>query len=172
MALGRPNPRAPERRDPARAFGSSPAFQRFSWRSGAPTRARWKALEGSGAARFDVWRGARYMRGTRHPGNPTMNASKEAPPAAQSSEEALLAMRRSKAEALRARGENPFPNAIDTAQRAWVGGLRARFAPALADAAEQRYDAAKFSELASGERVLVLGRVIARRGFGKLTFLR
>jgi lysyl-tRNA synthetase class 2 len=101
-----------------------------------------------------------------------MNASREAPPAAQSSEEALLAMRRSKAEALRARGENPFPNAIDTAQRAWLGSLRARFAPALADAAEQRYEPAKFAELASGERVLVLGRVIARRGFGKLTFLR
>jgi lysyl-tRNA synthetase, class II len=101
-----------------------------------------------------------------------MNASREAPPAAQSSEEALLAMRRSKAEALRARGENPFPNTIDTAQRAWLGSLRARFAPALADAAEQRYDPAKFSELASGERVLVLGRVIARRGFGKLTFMR
>jgi len=101
-----------------------------------------------------------------------MNASREAPPAAQSSEEALSAMRRSKAEALRARGENPFPNAIDTAQRAWLGSLRSRFAPALTDAVEQRYDPAKFAELASGERVLVLGRVIARRGFGKLTFLR
>src|SRR5688572_9712327 len=60
------------------------------------------------------------------PRNPTMNAPREAPPAAQSSEEALLAMRRSKAEALRARGENPSPNAIDTAQRAWLGSLRAR----------------------------------------------
>jgi lysyl-tRNA synthetase class 2 len=96
-----------------------------------------------------------------------------APPGAQSSEEALLAMRRSKAEALRARGENPFPNAIDTDARAWIGDLRARFAPALTDALEQRYDAAKFGELLGGlGRVLVLGRVIARRGFGKLTFLR
>ena len=102
-----------------------------------------------------------------------MNASKEAaPPAAQSSEEALLAMRRSKAEALRARGENPYPNRVDVARRAWIGALRARFAPALSSAAEERYDAAKFVELGSDERVVVLGRVITRRGFGKLTFLR
>jgi lysyl-tRNA synthetase, class II len=82
-------------------------------------------------------------------------------------------MRRSKAEALRARGENPFPNAIDTGARAWLGDLRTRFSPALTDAAEQRYDAARFADLASNVgHVLVLGRVIARRGFGKLTFLR
>jgi lysyl-tRNA synthetase, class II len=102
-----------------------------------------------------------------------MNAPKDAAsPAAQSSEEALLAMRRSKAEGLRGRGENPFPNQVDAGARAWIGALRARFAPALADTTEQRYDTEKFAALASSERVLVLGRVIARRGFGKLTFLR
>jgi lysyl-tRNA synthetase class 2 len=82
-------------------------------------------------------------------------------------------MRRSKAEALRARGENPFPNAIETEKRAWLGDLRARVAPALIDGVGERYDAAKFAELASNVGpVLALGRVIARRGFGKLTFLR
>jgi lysyl-tRNA synthetase, class II len=113
-----------------------------------------------------------------------MNASKDAAPAgatatpgAQSNEEALLAMRRAKADALRARGENPFPNTIDTGARAWLGELRKRFAPALTDATEQRYDPAKFAEIAAkqppeAQRVLVVGRVIARRGFGKLTFLR
>jgi lysyl-tRNA synthetase, class II len=102
-----------------------------------------------------------------------MNTSKDAgPPGAQSSEEALLAMRRSKAEALRGRGENPFPNRVAASARTCVGELRTRFAPALADAAEQRYDADRFAALQSGERALVLGRVIARRGFGKLTFLR
>jgi lysyl-tRNA synthetase, class II len=123
-----------------------------------------------------------------------MNAPKDAAPAgataptapaaqpetqagAQSSEEALVAMRRSKAEALRARGENPFPNNVDAASRAWLGDLRRRYAPALTDAAEQRYDAAKFADLSAkvpvdAQRVLVLGRIIARRGFGKLTFLR
>jgi lysyl-tRNA synthetase class 2 len=102
-----------------------------------------------------------------------MNASKDAAPAgAQSSEEALVAMRRSKAEALRARGENPFPNQVAQSERSWIGELRARFAPALLDAAEQRYDAEKFQALQGGARALVLGRVIARRGFGKLTFLR
>jgi lysyl-tRNA synthetase class 2 len=111
------------------------------------------------------------MNATREaapPGAPAPGAT----PGSNSSEEALLALRRSKAEALRSRGENPFPNAIDTAARAWLGDLRARFAPALTDATEQRYDPARFAELANGERVLVLGRVIARRGFGKLTFLR
>ena len=102
-----------------------------------------------------------------------MNASKDAAPAgAQSSEEALVAMRRAKAEGLRARGENPFPNQVGASERTWIGDLRARFAPALTDAAEQRYDAEKFAALADGARALVLGRVIARRGFGKLTFLR
>jgi lysyl-tRNA synthetase, class II len=103
-----------------------------------------------------------------------MVPSKEAPvTGAQSSEEALVAMRRSKAELLRARGENPFPNALDTGTRVWLGDLRARFAAALVEGAEQRYDAARFAEFAGGGgRVLVLGRVIARRGFGKLTFLR
>ncbi|HWO08087.1 MAG TPA: lysine--tRNA ligase [Polyangiaceae bacterium] len=102
-----------------------------------------------------------------------MNASKDAvPAAAQSSEEALLAMRRSKAEALRSRGDNPFPNQVAASERSWIGDLRTRFAPALADAAEQRYDAEKFAALQGGERVYVLGRVVARRGFGKLTFLR
>ncbi len=92
---------------------------------------------------------------------------------AQSSEEALLAIRRAKAEAQRARGENPFPNDIDTSNRAWLGDLRARFAPALIEPVEQRYDPTKFAALATeGQRVLVLGRVMARRGFGKLSFLR
>jgi len=102
-----------------------------------------------------------------------MNASKDAAPAgAQSSEEALVAMRRSKAGALRARGENPFPNQVAASERSWIGELRSRFAPALLDAAEQRYDAEKFASLQGGSRAVVLGRVVARRGFGKLTFLR
>ncbi len=94
---------------------------------------------------------------------------------AQSSEEALIAMRRGKAEAARARGENPFPNTIDTSDRVWLGDLRKRFAAALSSPAEERYDPARFAEIAGSEpasAVLVLGRVMARRGFGKLSFLR
>jgi hypothetical protein len=109
------------------------------------------------------------MRETRTPerAEEPMNAERDpappGPPAgAQSSEEALIGMRRSKAEALRQKGENPFPNAIDTAQRVWLGELRAKYAPALTDAAEQKYDPAKFAELgakfaeAGALRVLVL----------------
>jgi lysyl-tRNA synthetase class 2 len=103
------------------------------------------------------------------------------PPQAQtpgqtSSEDALIATRRAKAEAARARGENPFPNAIDTTDRVWLGPLRQRFESALVDPVEQRYDPAKFAELAGPEaerpQLQVLGRVMARRGFGKLSFLR
>jgi lysyl-tRNA synthetase class 2 len=82
-------------------------------------------------------------------------------------------MRRSKAEAQRAAGKNPFPNDIDTSRRAWLGQLRARFAEALTEPVEQRYDPARFAALLPGEdAVVVLGRVMARRGFGKLSFLR
>jgi lysyl-tRNA synthetase class 2 len=104
-----------------------------------------------------------------------------ATPGAHSSEEALIAMRRSKAEAARASGHDPFPNDIDTTRRSWLGDLRARFAQALSDPIELRYDPTRFGALtaqagtsgeSAGARVLVLGRVMARRGFGKLSFLR
>jgi lysyl-tRNA synthetase, class II len=103
-----------------------------------------------------------------------------AAPGAQSSEEALIAMRRSKAEAARANGRDPFPNDIDASRRSWLGDLRTRFAEALVNPAELRYDPARFAGLqaasaepgASVAPALVLGRVLARRGFGKLSFLR
>lgn len=93
-------------------------------------------------------------------------------PAAQSNEEALIATRRAKAETARARGENPFPNDVDTTGRAWIGDLRARYASALSDPVEQRYDPAQFAALGASPVVQVLGRVLGRRGFGKLSFLR
>ncbi|MEY2935073.1 MAG: hypothetical protein RL033_5822 [Pseudomonadota bacterium] len=105
-----------------------------------------------------------------------MNAPPDPPAAAaQSSEEALIATRRAKAEAARARGENPFPNDVDAADRVWLGPLRQRFESAVVDAAEQRYDAVRFAQLVgagAAEQQHVLGRVVGRRGFGKLTFLR
>ena len=93
----------------------------------------------------------------------------------QSSEEALIATRRAKAEAARGRGENPFPNQLDTSDRTWLGPLRQRFESALVDPVEQRYDPVRFASIAGpGEQpqLHVFGRIIARRGFGKLTFLR
>ncbi len=100
------------------------------------------------------------------------SAPKEPQPAAQSSEEALIANRRSKADAARARGNDPFPNAVDTSARAWLGDLRKRFDTALTDPTEQRYDPAKFAALQDTQAVQVLGRVLGQRGFGKLSFLK
>jgi lysyl-tRNA synthetase, class II len=88
-------------------------------------------------------------------------------------EEGLLAARRSKAEAVRARGENPFANDVDVRDRVLVRELRDRFRAALQEpAAELRYDAAKVAGLAGESSVHILGRLVARRGFGKASFLR
>ena len=85
-------------------------------------------------------------------------------------EEAILAARAAKADALRARGENPFANDLDPSPVVALGDLRARFATArLADG---KYDAAQVTALAAGTPVHVAGRVVALRGFGKASFLR
>jgi hypothetical protein len=63
-------------------------------------------------------------------------------------EDGILEARRSKAEHLRARGENPFSNQIHATERCWVQKLRERFEPALVGPkSEQRYDAAKVTAL-------------------------
>ena len=89
-------------------------------------------------------------------------------------EEAILAARRAKAERLRARGANPFDNRITEGTRCLARTLRERFEPALLDPkSELRYDPARvaaLNEAAPGE-VLMLGRITARRGFGKASFL-
>jgi lysyl-tRNA synthetase, class II len=100
----------------------------------------------------------------------------------QSNEASLIAARRAKADAERAAGHSPYPNQVDTARRVWVRELREHYAPALLEPqAELRYDAARVAELAStlghnalggNDGVQLLGRVVARRGFGQLSFLR
>src|SRR6187401_1703074 len=90
----------------------------------------------------------------------------------ESGEEALLLARRQKLEKLRERGQNPFANDVDASDRTLISELRAAFTPALIDAAELRYDPDKVAALAPDRRYHVLGRVIARRGFGKASFLR
>ena len=86
-------------------------------------------------------------------------------------EEGLIAVRRTKAAEVRARGSNPFANDVDASDRVPVAELRRRYAVALLDAATERYDADKVEALADAETVKVLGRVMARRGFGKAVFL-
>ena len=85
-------------------------------------------------------------------------------------EEALVAARIAKADALRARGENPFANDLAPAPLIALGDLRERFAPARGS--DGKYDAAEVTRIAEGKSVHVAGRVIAMRGFGKATFMR
>jgi lysyl-tRNA synthetase class 2 len=88
-------------------------------------------------------------------------------------EEGLLAARRNKAEAVRARGENPFANDVDARDRILVRELRERFQTALQEpASELRYDAARVKDIAGEFAAHVFGRLVARRGFGKASFLR
>ncbi len=85
----------------------------------------------------------------------------------------LIAARRRKAESVRGSGRTPFANDPDVTERVTVLDLRARFASALVgDASELRYDAERVATIAGGAAVTVVGRLVARRGFGKASFLR
>jgi lysyl-tRNA synthetase, class II len=89
-------------------------------------------------------------------------------------EEAILAGRRAKAERVRARGENPFTNRIQAVERFPIQKLRERFEPALLEPkSELKYDPAKVSALRGdpAPEIWLLGRLTARRGFGKASFL-
>ena len=91
----------------------------------------------------------------------------------ESGEEALVEARRAKLEQLRARGLNPFANDADTSDRSWLGALRKEYGSALLEpVAELRYDPERVASLGAGKKHHVFGRVMARRGFGKASFLR
>jgi lysyl-tRNA synthetase class 2 len=90
----------------------------------------------------------------------------------ESSEEALIEARRAKAERCRQRQQNPFTNAVDTSDRTALIDLRREYESALVDPAEERYDAAKVEALSAGKTYHAFGRIVARRGFGKASFLR
>jgi lysyl-tRNA synthetase class 2 len=90
-----------------------------------------------------------------------------------SGEDGIVAARRAKADVVRARGENPFANDATASDRVLVHELRARFDGALLEPrAELRYDPEGVQRLAGNAPVHVLGRLVARRGFGKAVFLR
>ncbi|MEB2312308.1 MAG: lysine--tRNA ligase [Sorangiineae bacterium] len=103
-----------------------------------------------------------------------MSASEQATPAdeATSAEDALVEARRAKAERVRARGGNPFANDVALDDRELIAALRQRFASALVDAREGRYAAEQVAALGGEAEVHVIGRLMARRGFGKASFLR
>ncbi len=90
----------------------------------------------------------------------------------EKSEEALVEARRAKAEHLRLAGRNPFANDADTRDRTELGALRAAFADArTGEPSEERYDAERVASVGANRRYHVFGRLLARRGFGKATFL-
>jgi lysyl-tRNA synthetase class 2 len=92
----------------------------------------------------------------------------------QTTEEALIEARRNKARAVRERGANPFANDVNTEARFLLRDLRRRYhsASTLDEAGELKYDAEKVAQLSQDENILVLGRIQARRGFGKVSFLK
>jgi lysyl-tRNA synthetase class 2 len=92
------------------------------------------------------------------------------PGAPAGAEQAIMAARAAKAEAVRARGENPFANDLAASPVVPLGDLRARFAAARLE--DGKYDAAKVAEIAQAASVHVVGRVVAMRGFGKASFVR
>lgn len=87
-----------------------------------------------------------------------------------SPEEALVQARRDKAEKVRARGQDPFTNQVDRADRQLIQDIRQKFESARQG---ETYDSEQVARLAGGaESVVVFGRLVARRGFGKASFLR
>jgi lysyl-tRNA synthetase, class II len=91
---------------------------------------------------------------------------------AESSEDALIQQRRDKAARLREQGQNPFANDVKLDKRSTVQELRQKFAAALVDAKELRYDPAQVESIGNQESFVVLGRIVLRRGFGKASFIR
>ena len=90
----------------------------------------------------------------------------------KSGEDALVEARRGKAEHLRSRGQNPFANDVAVDDRSLLRELRVSFASALLEpVSELRYDPVKVEQLAAGREYHVMGRLMARRGFGKASFL-
>ncbi len=88
-------------------------------------------------------------------------------------EEALIQARRDKAKAVRERGENPFANDVHEKSRFFLRNLRRRYqSAAYVEDGVTKYDAEKVQQLSADEEVLVFGRILARRGFGKVSFLK
>src|SRR5690606_27642923 len=92
----------------------------------------------------------------------------------RTSEEALIEARRAKANKVREKGQNPFANDADETARVMIAPLRHRFdgARSVGGDGKESYDAEQVEQLAQGAEVVVFGRMMARRGFGKVSFLR
>src|SRR5690606_11045720 len=97
------------------------------------------------------------------------------PAAGQTSEADLIEARRSKAAAVRSRGENPFANDVDATSRLMISQVRQLVAAAQLEAPESdgaKYDPGQVESLAGQRSIHVVGRLMLRRGFGKVSFLK
>jgi lysyl-tRNA synthetase class 2 len=91
----------------------------------------------------------------------------------ESGEDGLIEARRAKLSHLVECGQNPFANDVDASDRSRVQELRNAYAAALTgDPTELRYDPAQVDALGAGKTYHLFGRLVARRGFGKASFLR
>ncbi len=99
-----------------------------------------------------------------------MSRQPDSPDPAGGGEEALIKARRDKADAVRGRGEMPFANDVPASKRVLIAELRKDNEAALLEPrSELRYDPEKVTD---PELKFVCGRLVARRGFGKASFLR
>jgi lysyl-tRNA synthetase class 2 len=87
-------------------------------------------------------------------------------------EGALLQARRDKRKLIVSRGRNPFANDVVEVERVTLAAIRRRFVPAMVEGQEERYEPDKVVEIGKRELLRVVGRITARRGFGKASFLR
>ncbi len=90
----------------------------------------------------------------------------------QGAEDALIAARRDKVARSRAAGRDPYANDVRAEARTSLAALRAAFAPAREAGEAERYQPEQVERLGEGRSYLVVGRLMARRGFGKASFLR
>jgi lysyl-tRNA synthetase class 2 len=100
-----------------------------------------------------------------------MTESKDAPAPHEhvhSAENAIIAARRERAEAVRGKGENPFDNQVPALDR--IGNVLDRHEGARTEGG--KYDAAKVDASGEKKRYTLGGRIVAARSFGKAAFLR
>jgi lysyl-tRNA synthetase, class II len=89
-----------------------------------------------------------------------------------SPEDAMIAVRRGKAEKVRARGENPFANDVGNGSSAALLDIGAARSRAEAGKVEGKYVEEHVRAAAGGGAISVRGRIIALRSTGALSFLR
>ncbi|HLM72502.1 MAG TPA: amino acid--tRNA ligase-related protein, partial [Polyangiaceae bacterium] len=110
--------------------------------------------------------GGERAKGPKNEGKGGKKAERD-PGADHSAEETLIAARKSKAERIRARGENPFANDV-TSGEPLIPLAEARALFDSAKTPEGRYDAEKIQRVP----LRVAGRILFLRSFGGVTFVR